>query len=215
MPTICPPGSSGAVGSSSLIKKTVVLLTVLTSIGPLNAMDRRGCRLKPSSVLMMLRSAWSDGRLAASGSGRLIRRLVSWLESVTVKRSLGKGPFAGVSRSNVAKVLGSERSSRISRRGRWVRFRVLMTKLLAEKKTACGIAKRGPSRRADRAPGRRRGGGGACLAVRHRPYFVVESAFRLPHWAAVAGDRRGYSDCTHRRRCHRHPVVEVATNRHR
>jgi hypothetical protein len=40
-----------------LIKKTVLLLTVVTSIGPLNGIDRRGWTLKPSSVLMTLMSS--------------------------------------------------------------------------------------------------------------------------------------------------------------
>src|SRR5215213_7114343 len=120
MPTIWPPVSSGEVVSPSLTRKTVVLLTVVTSMGPLNETDSRGCRLKPSSVLMTLTSAWSDGRLAASGSGRLIRRLVSWLASATVNRSLGNGPRSGLSRSNAAKVLGTERSSSLSTR-RWLR----------------------------------------------------------------------------------------------
>ena len=57
MPTIWPPLSSGEVVSPSLTRKTVVLLTVVTSMGPLNGIDRRGCRLKPSSVLMTLTSA--------------------------------------------------------------------------------------------------------------------------------------------------------------
>jgi hypothetical protein len=57
MPTTRPPISSGAVGSSSLIRKTVPLLTVVRSIGPLNGTDRRGCRLNPSSVLMTLTSS--------------------------------------------------------------------------------------------------------------------------------------------------------------
>ena len=57
MPTTPPATSSGAVGSCSLIRKTVLLLTVLTSIGPLNGIDSRGCRLKPSSVLRTVKSA--------------------------------------------------------------------------------------------------------------------------------------------------------------
>src|SRR5262245_1474329 len=104
MPTMGPPTSSGDVVSPSAIRKTVLLLTVATSIGPLNWIDRRGWRLKPSSVLMTLTSAKSDGRLAASGSGRLTRRFVNWLESATVKRSLGNGPPTGELRSNAANV---------------------------------------------------------------------------------------------------------------
>src|SRR5262249_44439224 len=50
-----------------------------------------------------------------------------WLESATVKRSLGNGPLSRASRSNAANVLGTQRSSRISRYGRQVRVRVLMT----------------------------------------------------------------------------------------
>ena len=45
------------VVSPSLTRKTVLLFTVVTSMGPLNATDRRGCRLKPSSVLMTLMSS--------------------------------------------------------------------------------------------------------------------------------------------------------------
>src|SRR5262245_9264128 len=104
MPMIWPPPSLADVVSPSPIRKTVLLVTVVTSIGPLNGIDRRGWRLKPSSELRMLTSAASDGRLAASGSGRLTRRLVSWLVSATVKRSLGNGPPSGELRSNAADV---------------------------------------------------------------------------------------------------------------
>src|SRR5262245_41855466 len=127
MPTTWPPPSSGAVGSVSLIKKTVPLLTVVTSMGPLNGIDRRGCRLNPSSVLRRVTSSKSDGCVARSGSGRLTRRPVSWLESATVNRSLGNGPLSRAPRSNAANVLGTQRSSRVSRRGRQVLVRVVMT----------------------------------------------------------------------------------------
>ena len=77
----------------------------------------------------------------------------------TVKRSLGKGPRAGLSRSNAAKVLGTQRGSRISRCGRQVLVRVLMTKL-PRKERGLRYNGRTSPRRADRAPGRCRAGGG-------------------------------------------------------
>src|SRR5262249_40198555 len=70
-------------------RKTVLLLTLVTLIGPENGIETRGWRLKPSSVLMTSMSAQSEGRTAQSGLGRLTRSpvLLSW--SNTVKRSLG------------------------------------------------------------------------------------------------------------------------------
>jgi hypothetical protein len=70
---------------------TVWLLTVDTSIGPEKGIDRRGCRLKPSSVLMTSMSAQSDGRAPQFGFGRFTRSPVFWSSSLTVKRSLGNG----------------------------------------------------------------------------------------------------------------------------
>jgi len=51
----------------------VALLTVDTSIGPLNGMESRGCVLNPSRVLITSMSAQSDGRVAQFGFGRLTR----------------------------------------------------------------------------------------------------------------------------------------------
>ena len=69
----------------------MLLFTVETSIGPENGMDRRGCMLKPSSVLMTSRSSQSDGRTLQSGLGRSTRSPVCWAWSSTVKRLLGYG----------------------------------------------------------------------------------------------------------------------------
>jgi hypothetical protein len=85
----------------------VLLLTVDTSIGPENGMDRRGWRLKPSSVLMTSISAQSDGRTAQSGLGSFTRTPVFWSWSSTVKRSLGNGLLTGL-------LAGEERSKSTS-----------------------------------------------------------------------------------------------------
>src|SRR5215813_13018764 len=84
------------------MRKTVLLLTVATSIAPSKGMDSRGWRLKPSSVLMTARSSQSDWRTAQSGKGKLTRRRVFCLASGTVNQSLGNGPVVGVARSNRA-----------------------------------------------------------------------------------------------------------------
>src|SRR5206468_3410191 len=75
----------------SRTRNTVRLFAVETSIGPENGMDRRGCKLKPSSVLMTSRSSQSDGRTLQSGLGRSTRSPVCWAWSSTVKRLLGYG----------------------------------------------------------------------------------------------------------------------------
>src|SRR5947208_9081942 len=88
-------------------RNTVLLLTVDRSIGRENGMDRRGWRLKPSSVLMTSISAQSDGRPAQSGLGSVTRTPVFWSWSSTVKRSLGNGLLAGL-------LAGEERSKSTS-----------------------------------------------------------------------------------------------------
>ena len=44
-------------------------------------------------------SSQSDGRVAQSGFGSAMRRPVSWVQSRTVKRSLGKGLPVGLESS--------------------------------------------------------------------------------------------------------------------
>ncbi len=60
------------------------LFAVARSIGPLNAIVRRGWMLKPSSVLITSMSAQSDGRTVQFGLGRFTRKPVFWLASGTV-----------------------------------------------------------------------------------------------------------------------------------
>src|SRR5712692_3389645 len=102
MPTTFPPGLPPARVLPRLTRKTVLLLTVLTSIGPLKGIERRGCRLKPSSVLIAAKAVQSDGRSAQFGKGKFTLSPVFWLGSATVKRSLGNGPPAGFSISKRA-----------------------------------------------------------------------------------------------------------------
>src|SRR6266702_216054 len=64
-----------------LIRKTVLLVTVVTSIGPSNGIDSLGPASKPSSVLRTARSSQSDWRTVQSEIGRSTRRPVLWLES--------------------------------------------------------------------------------------------------------------------------------------
>ena len=85
--------------SGSLTRKTFELLTLAGSIGPVNGIEIRGCRLKPSSVLRTSMSAQSDGRTAQSGFGRLTRRPVFCDQSNVVQRLLGNGPPSGLDRS--------------------------------------------------------------------------------------------------------------------
>src|ERR1051326_8200562 len=78
-------------GPGRVIRKTVLLFTVLTSMAPSNGMERRGCRLKPSSWFTSVRSAQSEGLVAQLGSGTFTRKPVSCCESKAVNRSLRKG----------------------------------------------------------------------------------------------------------------------------
>src|SRR5262245_61390195 len=117
MPMNWPPASPPGNVLARLMRKTVSLVTVFTSIGPLKVMDSRGCTLKPSRVLMTSRSSQSEGRAVQSGLGKLICRPVLWLESGTVNRSLGKGPPVGLSRlkrawTPAARVSGDHKSTR-------------------------------------------------------------------------------------------------------
>ena len=117
MPMSWPPGSPPGNVLPRLTRKTVSLVTVFTSMGPLKGMDSRGCKLKPSSVLMTSRLAQSVGRTEQSGLGRLTLRPVLWLGSATVNRLLGNGPPVGVSRlkrawTPAARVSGDHKSTR-------------------------------------------------------------------------------------------------------
>jgi hypothetical protein len=67
------PDRVAAVAVPDRTRNTVLLLTLDTSIGPEKGIDRRGCRLKPSSVLMTSMSAQSETRTAQSGFGKLTR----------------------------------------------------------------------------------------------------------------------------------------------
>src|SRR5213593_2559467 len=98
MPTFCPADAPPGRAPPRLTRNTVSLLTVSTSIGPLNGMERRGWRLKPSSVSMTSRSWQSDTWTAQSGFGRFTRSQVFWLSSGIVKRSEGNGPSEGTFR---------------------------------------------------------------------------------------------------------------------
>src|SRR5262245_59693816 len=69
-------------------------------MGPSKAIDRRGCRLKPSSVLITSMSAQSDGRSAQDGLGRFTRRPVFWVRSFTVNTSDGNRLRTGLSKSD-------------------------------------------------------------------------------------------------------------------
>ena len=60
-------------------------------MGPVKAIEMRGCALKPSSVLRTSTSAQALGRVAQSRFGRFSRIPVRWLGSSTVKMSLGNG----------------------------------------------------------------------------------------------------------------------------
>ena len=93
-----PPGSV----SPKLTRKTVLLLTVVRSIGPSKGMDKRGCRLNPSSVLSTWVSSLSERCVLGSGSGKFTRRPVFCVSSATVNQSLGNGPLAGVLKSKRA-----------------------------------------------------------------------------------------------------------------
>src|SRR6185312_6549549 len=95
MPITCgvklSKSSPSSPGPGSVTRKTVLLLTVLTSMAPSNAIERRGCRLKPSSWFSSVKSAQSEGLVAQLGRGTFTRKPVSCCESNAVKRSLGKG----------------------------------------------------------------------------------------------------------------------------
>src|SRR5262245_25135609 len=91
MPTTRPGGGPPGRVLPSRRKKSVALVTVETSIAPSKAIRTRGCRLKPSRVLITSMSWQSDGRWAHEGLGSRTRRPVFWLRSCTVKRSDGNG----------------------------------------------------------------------------------------------------------------------------
>src|SRR5262245_51422810 len=84
-------------------------------MAPSKGMERRGCRLKPSSWLTSVRSAQSEGREAQLGSGIFTRNPVRCWKSNTVKRSLGKGDCVGEPRLNSGWV-AAEASAGISKR---------------------------------------------------------------------------------------------------
>ncbi len=85
--------------SGTRTRKTLELSTLAGSIGPVNGIEIRGCRLKPSSVLSTSMSAQSDGRTAQSGFGRSTRRPVFCEKSKSVQRLLGNGAPSGLDRS--------------------------------------------------------------------------------------------------------------------
>src|SRR5438067_11161355 len=78
------------------------LETVPVSIGPENGIAIRGWMLKPSSVSSTATSAQSDGNDAQFGVGRLTRRPVTCVASLTVLRLLGNGWSACVFANAVA-----------------------------------------------------------------------------------------------------------------
>ena len=83
-----------------LDEERIVAVTLVGSMSPSNGIVTRGCRLKPSSTLMSVRSWQSDTRTAQSGSGSLMRSPVFCASSATVNISFGKTPLSGVSRPN-------------------------------------------------------------------------------------------------------------------
>src|SRR5712671_6205587 len=95
MPMACGVKPSNSISfkplPGSFIRKTVLLLTVLTSIAPSKGIESRGWRLNPSNWFTSAISAQSDGWVAQLGEGTFTRRPVSCCESKTVKRSLGNG----------------------------------------------------------------------------------------------------------------------------
>src|SRR5499427_11160150 len=93
-----PSGLSSVKGLFKRTRKTVALDTLATSMGPLKGIERRGCTLKPSRVLIAANVVQSDGRSAQSGNGSWTRSPVICCGSDTVNRLLGKGPALGVSR---------------------------------------------------------------------------------------------------------------------
>src|SRR5262245_38241034 len=107
MPTLSPNEPRPRV-EPRLTKNTLSLDTVLTSMAAENGTLMRGCRLKPSSVLMTSKSSQvtaAPGDAAQSGLGRFTRRKVFWVKSKTVKRLLGKRVLAGSSASKSTFVL--------------------------------------------------------------------------------------------------------------
>src|SRR5579859_831288 len=85
------PSASTKPLPGSCSRKTVLLLTVLTSMAPSKGMEIRGCGLNPSNWFTSVKSAQSEGLVAQLGSGTFTRKPVSCCESKTVKRSLGNG----------------------------------------------------------------------------------------------------------------------------
>ncbi len=77
--------------SSGLTRKTVEVETVDRSIDPLSGIEILGWMLNPSSWSRTSTSAQSLGRAPQSGFGRLTRKPVSCVESVTVSRFVGNG----------------------------------------------------------------------------------------------------------------------------
>jgi hypothetical protein len=67
-------------------EETVELETVEMSIGPLNGIEMRGWMLNPPSSFNTSTSAQSLGRTAQSGFGRLTRRPVACVRSLSVCR---------------------------------------------------------------------------------------------------------------------------------
>src|SRR5262245_4854272 len=103
MPTLLPKPWNSRVVSPRLTRNTLELFTLSGSIAPLNGMLSRGCRLKPSSVLMTSMSWQSESWVTQSaGLGRFTRRSVRWLTSGLVNTSLGNGAVVGLDRSKTA-----------------------------------------------------------------------------------------------------------------
>src|SRR6266545_1346338 len=100
IPTTSPPAAPPGRVLPRLTRNTLWLVTLPTSIGPSNGIDRRGCRLNPSSSLRTSMSEQSDGRAAQSALGRSTRSPVFWVGSSTVNLLVGNGPFCRELRSN-------------------------------------------------------------------------------------------------------------------
>jgi hypothetical protein len=101
MPITAAVAAIESVVSAKRTRNTLELSTLAGSMGPLNGIRRRGCRLKPSSVFKTMTSLQSEGRTAQSGCGRLTRNPVRLVLSTTAKRLHGNGVFFGIAASRV------------------------------------------------------------------------------------------------------------------
>ena len=94
MPTFLPNEPPPSV-LPRLTRNTVSLVTLATSIAPLNGIVSSGCGLKPSSVFRTSMSSQVTGCAWQSGFGRCTRWNVFWVKSITAKRSLGNSVRCG------------------------------------------------------------------------------------------------------------------------